>query len=253
MARRFLFLGAALLAVGLAAGSARAFSVTLHFGNPNSYYAADVTFSQAAAGGNIDITLTNTSTLDLMLNEHLLNAVFFDINTSALTPVSALIPVGSSVVNPSSLVTNVGGEWRYDSGRDSSLIGATEGISSVGFGVFGSNANFNGPNLVGNNPIDGGDGYGITSAGDKPWTNNGAGNLSTPMVMNSIVFTLGVPVNSNYQLLAGDISNVSVQYGTSLGEPRLPRDEVPIPGTVLLLGSGLAGLGIIGRRKEKKA
>lgn len=197
-------------------------------------------------GGNLQVTLTNTSAFDVLVPADVLTAVFFDINgVGPLTPVSALLD-GSTVWFGPDGGGNVGGEWAYASGLLGAPHGATEGISSSGLGLFGA-ANFNGANLQDPAALDGLQ-YGITSAGDNPLTGNKA--VTAPgknaLIHNSVVFTLG-GLPSGFDPSAS-VTNVSFQYGTSLTEPNL---RVPEPGTLMLLGSGLIGVCLYRWRRKK--
>ncbi len=124
-------------------------------------------------GSNLTVLLTNTSSSDVLVPAQILTAVFFNGN-GILTPSSAVLPSGSTVFfdpqgQPSGGI--VGGEWAYSgSVSNSSINGMGRGIGSAGFGIFGA-ANFPGPNLDGNPPVQGLS-YGITSAGDNTNTGN---------------------------------------------------------------------------------
>jgi hypothetical protein len=160
-----------------------------------------------------------------------------------LKPVSAVLGTGSSVLFGPDGGGNVGGEWAYASGLSGAPGGAAEGISSAGFGLFGA-ANFGGPNLDDPESV-GGLNYGITSLGDDPTTKNKAVTGKDPLIQNAVVFTLsGLP--EGFDLASATITNVSFQYGTSLSETNVP---VPEPATMLLFGSGLICLAVIGKRK----
>jgi hypothetical protein len=140
---------------------------------------------------------------------------------------------------------DVGGEWAYKSGLAGAPQGATEGISSAGFGLFGSSDLIG---IVGLAPPPSPDGpnYGILSAGDDTTTGNsgvmGPGPLGDPkpqgQIKNQVVFTFTGALTGT--ATSSDISHVSFQYGTGLDEPNFP--PVPEPGAMLLLGAGLAGL-----------
>ncbi len=215
------------------AGVAGAMTVTATSGN----LAAEAIFTQS--GSDLVVKLSNTSTYDVMNPAEVLTALFFTINGATLTPVSAVLAPGSTTYfGPTN--SNVGGEWAYASGL---------GISSTGLGLFGS-GNFNGPNLQGPNSVDGLQ-YGLTSAGDNLSTGNAAVTGGFALTQNSVVFTLsGLPTDYDFS----KITNISFQYGTALTEPNLPPDnhKVPEPGTLMLLGSGLLGLGFFGRKKFAK-
>src|SRR5258705_8249666 len=81
--------------------------------------AASANFTQIS--GNLQVTLTNTYTGDVLVPTDVLTAVFFDISGSpVLAPVSATLAAGSSIVNtincdvnPCAGATNVGGEWGF--------------------------------------------------------------------------------------------------------------------------------------------
>lgn len=233
-------LGLVLATVGLA-GQAHA---DLFSGSSGSL-AASASFT-INGSGQLVVVLTNTSTADVLVPSDVLTAVFFSSN-GTLTGVSAVISTGSMAINVASQPAGgvVGGEWAYGSALVGAPGGATQGISSSGFGLFGI-ANFPGPNL--SPPPNGavnGINYGILSAGDNTLTGNSP-ILTNPFVKNSVTFTF-TPANG---FTLSSINNVSFQYGTSLTEPNF--HSVPEPSAVLLLGSGLVAVGLW-RRFRKAA
>ena len=144
----------------------------------------------------------------------------------------------TGIIAAIAVATFVGGEWAYASVLVGAPLGATEGISSAGLGLFGG-ATFPGTNLQGPAAVNGLQ-YGITSAGDILATGNAAVTGGNALIQNQVVFTLaGVGLST--------VSNVSFQYGTALTEPNctppVPPTEnppvggqmVPIESTALLL------------------
>jgi hypothetical protein len=239
----------ALLAAGLAVGAPTAGAVSVGFFGSSGLLAASVAFSQAAPGGNLTVTLTNTGTADTLLPSDVLTAVFFSLaGDPVLTRISAVLGPGSSVIyDPDGQPPGgvVGGEWAYRGGLTGLPLGASAGISSVGVGLFGPGDRFPGSDLAPPASPDGIN-YGIVSAGDDPATGNPGLTGSGGQIKNSVVFTLGVPVG--YALGPGSVSNVSFQYGSSLEQPNLAA--IPEPGAAGLLAGGLAALGALGWRRR---
>jgi len=237
---------------------AKAGSITFTNSTPGGNFAASVTFDDTAVAGELRVTLTNTSTVDVFDPAHVLTAVFFNANdTLSTSGSSANLAGGSTVYYDSQPVGgDVGGEWAYASGLSGAPHGATQGISSSGFNLFGQ-PTFGTIDLEDPTAVDGVQ-YGIVSAGDLSATGNGGITGSGGLIHNSVTFILtGWTGNTSL------ISNVSFQYGTALNEPNLQTGTittenittetvVPEPTTLALLGTGLLGAAR-GLRRRKRA
>ena len=211
-------------------------------GNDDEPLSAEAVFALVnvtGTGGQLQITLTNTATAAADAPSSILTALFFTTGANpALTPLSAIIATGSTVINGSDPTGgNVGGEWAYPGAPST-------GLSSTGVGIWGS-GNFGGPNLAGPESVNGAQ-FGIAPLAGVTHTN---GALGSPFVSNSIVFTFDYTGSF-------DLNNIEVQgfqYGTSLTEPFVPAVPVPEPATVTVMGLGLASLTLIRRIRSRKA
>jgi len=141
----------------------------------------------------------------------------------------------------------IGGEWAYKAGL-AAPGGATSGISSSGFNLFGPGDVFPGADLEPPAEPDGVQ-YGLLSAGDNAATGNGGITGSGGLIKNSVDFVFSYTGTLNL----ANISNLSFQYGTALTEPNVPggppRQEIPEPASIALVGLALLGLGSTRRRK----
>ena len=201
-------------------------------------------------GDVLSITLSNTATNDNNgsgwdVSGHTLTGLFFDFpDNPVFAPVSASVAPGSTLVqfdtcSPGpclSTTTNVGGEFYFSFGHETLL--AEFGIASSGY-IGGSNPTFGGPNL--DDPAGSGDGINFGLISEDNIFNPNGGLANDPLIRHSVILEL----SGADGLSVFDISNVSFQYGTDLTEYNLegtPGNPIPEPTTILLLGSGIAGL-----------
>jgi hypothetical protein len=183
-------------------------------------------------GNKLRITLSNLGA-PVRQPSDVLTCLFFDLSgAAALTPDSAVLGFGSTLINgPLPAGQTLGDQWEYLGGLSKTPGGATRGISAAGFGLF-NHGDF------GSNPQNlGGITYGVING--SPAGGNGQ-VPTTPLENHSMVFTLrGLPTAFNL----ANINHVGFQYGTALApsEPFLvPHLVVPEPSALALLALGAA-------------
>ncbi|MFL6759246.1 XDD4 family exosortase-dependent surface protein [Sphingomonas sp.] len=243
--RRILTAAAAATAIGLATPATAA---TVFTGTNGSNLSASATFDIVA--GNLMVTLTNTSAVDINDPAQVLHALFFDITSNpALTYTSANICGTCSFVGTvSGTGTNVGAEWAYKQNASGLGGGVTQdyGLSSAGYGIFGPGDVLSGaPDRGGaTTPPDGGD-FGLLSAGYSTAGDNGGITNNQPYIKNSVTFSLGAFDGS-----LASVSNVRFQYGTATTDTHF-GSGVPEPATWAMMLLGFGGIGVSMRRRRK--
>ena len=194
--------------------------------------------------------------------QDLLGGIFF--GTSSLTGLSASKNVAADTAiadklidengvvltaaqTPCGSTTDVSCGYRFDSGI-SGPSGLKNGISSIGFGVFGSASNFSpdgGANIQGVN-----NGIPIAPV-DFPAHDGISGNNPPYSALQYATFTLSVAGSFNLSM----INKVGFQYGSSLSDPFLSGTPVvtPEPGFYGVLALGMTGLCSVVVRKRRQS
>jgi hypothetical protein len=244
--RRILTAAAAATAIGLATPASAA---TVFTGTNGTNLSASATFN--IVGGHLQVTLTNTSAVDVNEPAQVLHALFFDVASNpALTYTSANICATCSYVGTVNNAgsSNVGAEWAYLFNAAGLGGGVTQdyGLSSAGYGIFGPGNVLSGaPDQGGaTTPPDGGD-FGLLSAGYTPTGDNGGITNNQPYIKNSAIFDLGA-----YGGSLESISNIRFQYGTALTDTHF-GSGVPEPATWAMMLLGFGGIGVSMRRRRK--
>ena len=260
-----LFGGVALCAVLILGQHARAGDLSVTLSDTDG---REATALFSVSGSDLIVTLTNSSSSDVMVPVDVLTGVFFNSSVD-ITGMSK----DSAVVGPTSTVhfdsddtvgagDSVASEWAYRDDLSQGFSGTTVqyGISSTGLGLFadGDRFDLSSPSLDDPDAPNGLN-YGILSAGDDITTGNqkvtGGGSNEVPLIKNAVVFTLG-GVGAGFDPMT-QLSDVVFQYGTDLSEPHLPPNgdhpngEIPEPvtATLSLIAIGAVGLGSLRRRR----
>lgn len=231
-------------AVIAAAFTGQARALPMNWTSSQGDRAASASFD--VIGTSLVITLTNSSTSDVMVPADVLTGMFFDVSGGPeLVRTSAVLAPGSSVVfGPTPVDGVVGGEWAFKNAFGGPN-GTDYGLSVTGLGLFGPFDRFPGENLANQNNVGGLD-FGILSMGDDTGNGNTPVTGENPLIKHAVVFTLS-GVDSSFDL--GRLGNVYFQYGTDLDEPRDPGHLVPEPMTAVLLI--IAGLPLMRRRTAR--
>jgi hypothetical protein len=215
------------------------------------------------SGTTLKVLLTNTATNPTSDISNVLSAVAFNVNSSStLTPMSAALPTGSFVVEPSVFGSfgpgGVGDGWGYGTGLGNkadgfnSVITATGAFNGVGHSNFSANSN-----------ALSGIGYGIfTNSSDYTQANKSTGGNGLvnngPFEQNSVLFTFTVSSNFSLSQLG---SSVAFQYGTASNETKFSGSAhggvttlaaiAPEPSSMVIAAVGTIGFVGYGMRRRR--
>jgi hypothetical protein len=201
-------------------------------------------------GSTLHIELLNTASSTTVPNTGLAGIIFNYTGASQLSNPNITAQALSDIISPFTLTwgTNLNGEWGY-------LSGSTFNSTNGGLGNYGlSNSAFDPMGF--STPIDPSKSYPPPSPNGIEFgivcDNTVAGNesclngLNTSAFKSWVIGGVDISLASNGTLNLDNINQVNFLYGTSF-----TNTSVPEPGTILLLGSGLLGLGFL-RNKFKK-
>lgn len=195
----------------------------------------------------LQVTLTNTSAVGASSAADVLTGVYFTAQNTIMSASSAIAAgiLGCSYCGSN---VNVGGEWAFAANKGGLISGSPAMVlGAADLGIFSTANNIRSTNLYGTANVGNAD-FGVVSSNTNP-----ANLLNTPVVRNSVVFTLNTSYGFNTSLIGtigfiyGSTGNYSYNWDYNGGS------DVPELGTNLLTGLGLVGLGLVSRSRRKKS
>jgi len=196
----------------------------------------------------LQVTLTNTSAVGAASAADVLTGVYFTAQNTTMSAASAIAAgiLGCSYCGSN---INVGGEWAFAANVGGLVSGSpTMVLGAADLGIFTTANNIRSTNLYGTANVGNAD-FGIVSSNTNP-----ANLLNTPVVRNTVIFTLGTSSGFN----TSSIGTIGFLFGNgnySYNWNQVGGGDYDVPelGTNLLTGIGLIGLGLVSRRRARQA